>query len=588
VAADPWEHILPVLSNPAVSLQLYGHVQDQAMDQTRKYDPEAITEKLQSTIIGYVSNPPTEPLSEEDAAEGLPPKTRWLNVLAYRQGGKSLSAELAFWCKTEYTPGWEHVCAADDKDRADYLFERVIYNRERWPKELLAKQRHDREVRSLSLEKTVDGRPHGGKMAVITGGGAAAGVGRGTSSFHGSELPLWKNAAQQFSLIYPSMINRRLSLMLKESTPFPLNFPSAPWYRDECAMAKTGQSRSLYAFFPFWDGKLNQRAWPKGSAVTIEEQRLLDAYYKFGLRKRHLAFRREVMATDAEIMKRPELFKVYYPFDDITCWVSSGISIIKDRHLERHLTGLVNWLPHWTYHEYSPPIPGAKYVIGVDPSGYGVRDHASFQVLQVFEGEWEQVAVFASEADPPEVARKLAEVGRRYNNALVCVERNGVGLGIVTLLQEWEYPNIYYDRNRKPGIHTNSHEKLVSDLVDALDGELVLHDEKTVAELQTYQNDKLLEISTKSEALSVSSARGTIGTGRRARNHWDRASALMMAVQAARSIPQPRKPKQDPFDGKVVPFKGMTLDQIEDIERRYHGKRQKTGRATYQSVRRRK
>ena len=72
--------------------------------------------------------------------------------------------------------------------------------------------------------------------------------------------------------------------------------------------------------------------------------------------------------------------------------------------------------------EYEQPESGAVYVMGVDPAGYAARDHAAFQVLKIYDGEWTQVAAFGGITDPVLFAKKIYEVGRKYNNALVAVE----------------------------------------------------------------------------------------------------------------------------------------------------------------------
>jgi hypothetical protein len=108
-----------------------------------------------------------------------------------------------------------------------------------------------------------------------------------------------------------------------------MSMPSTEWWRDQCRDAKLGMGRWVYAFFPFWDGKLNRRPWPKNSKLTAEEVGLLDRYGHLGLKKENLAFRRLMMETDAEIRRNPDLFKVYYPFDDVSCWIATAGSVFR-------------------------------------------------------------------------------------------------------------------------------------------------------------------------------------------------------------------------------------------------------------------
>lgn len=420
-------------------------------------------------------------------------------------------------------------CIADVKSRAEYLHRRVHVTHRNWDERYRAETAASREMRQLTFA-------HGGRMRVLTGDGDAVGIGQSPDSFHGSELPYWRDAGRQFSMIYPSIINRNHSLVVLESTPSPMIEPSAEWWRDQCNSAKEELDRWQYLFLPFWDGKLNARPWKPEDRPSREELALLDKYGHLGLRLENLAFRRTMMDTDSKIRRNPDLFRVYYPFDDITCWVSSAGAIFRpdvlDKHAQRAMTEWVG-----PYMEYEQPEPGAVYVIGVDPAGYGLRDHASFQVLKVWHGEWTQVATFAAVAHPKVFADKLIEVGLKYNNAMVGVESNGVGTATLALLEAAKYPRLYYSAPYKPGIPATKqgNAEMLSFLQDALMDEFMqgkINDDRTVAHLGTYKQDKLVEQSETSELL------GTAAGRRRERHHWDRISALMIACKLAREAPR--------------------------------------------------
>ena len=551
------EEALAALGDPAISLRAYASIIDQKTGQEHTYDPFAITKRLQETVVSYYSEPPETPFGQ----------TKWLTVLGYRQGGKSLTAELCGYVRSAYTPGHDHVCIADNRDRAEYLHRRIHLTHSRWPEPVRAPTVPNREVRQLTFQ-------HGGKMRVLSGESGAVGIGQSPDSFHGSELPYWRNAGHQFSMIYPSMINRDRSLVLLESTPSPMSEPSAEWWRDQCRDAKMGLGRWVYAFFPFWDGQLNKRQWPKGAALENEEIELLNRFGQKGLTKENLAFRRLMLETDAEIRRNPDLFKVYYPFDDVSCWISSIGSVFHSDLLKKHQNSvLVPW--NGPYMEYEEPEPGAVYVMGVDPAGYAARDHASFQLLKVYDGEWTQVATFGATTDPVVFARKINAVGRKYNNALVAVESNGVGVATLALLEELGYPNIYYEKAYKPGIAATSKSVtiMLSYLQDALRDELILRDEDTVDQLGSYREDKQTERSAASEILHS----GKPGK-RRGRHHWDKISALQLACTAARYAPRRYKDTGPPTGlENVLLFRDMTYNQVESFRKESSkGKKKRT------------
>ena len=56
---------------------------------------------------------------------------------------------------------------------------------------------------------------------------------------------------------------------------------------------------------------------------------------------------------------------------------------------------------------------------------------------------------------PREMARKIAELGRLYNEALLAVERNNHGHGVLAHLRAEQYPNIF-QQNRQDGWLTSA------------------------------------------------------------------------------------------------------------------------------------
>tara|TARA_X000001382_G_scaffold125195_1_gene110436 strand:- start:431 stop:1306 length:876 start_codon:yes stop_codon:yes gene_type:complete len=266
-----------------------------------------------------------------------------------------------------------------------------------------------------------------------------------------------------------------------------------------------------------------------------------------------------MIETDAEIRRNPDLFRVYYPFDDISCWIASIGSVFHSTLLKRHQDSfLVPW--NGPYMEYEKPEAGAVYAIGVDPAGYAARDHAAFQVLKVYDGEWTQVAAYGGVTDPVVFAKKINEVGKKYNNALVAVESNGVGVATLALLEELGYSNLYYEKPYKPGIAATAKSvtMMLSYLQDALKDELILRDEDTVGQLGSYREDKRTERSAVSEMLHS----GKTGK-RRDRHHWDKISALQIACLAARMCPRRYRKGTPKGLENVLLFKDMKYSEVE-------------------------
>ena len=564
--------LLDELRDARVTLPAFGQVLDQATGRTTDYDPNRIAPELQWTILDFYGNPPRD----EDG------RKKWLTVLSSRQVGKSFVSAAATYVRTAYSPGSYSAVIADIKERAEDLFRNINLIHEHLPDDIRMPTIPNRESRQLTFL-------HGGKLRTLSAESNMVGIGRAVDNLHASEIPFWGNAAEVFNGLIPAFINRAESAILMESTPAPMHHPSAEWYRDQCAAARRGQGRWLFCFVPFFQSRLNERRWQKDWHLTQEEAELME---KFGGEQEHglglpyltlenLAFRREMMDVDQELRRNPDLFKVFYPTDPLTCWQQSGGAAIPAHALTRHQNGvLVPWNKGDTYKAYANPRAGALYVIGAVPAGWMGGDEASFQVLEIWEDRWEQVATFSSnEIDPPTFAALLIDEAAKWNDATIVVESNGVGLGTLAILVQAQnagnLKNLYYSKRgvkSKPGIAATKQSvaRALGLLIDALIDKLVLRDEDLVEQLSTYRHDKATVDSEARQLLSP----GKLGRGRRAKHHWDKVSSLLWAVVAAYEEPvkfRPSSVRQD--HGEVAPSdpREFTADQwtahVEEVKR---------------------
>mgnify|MGYP001572067549 CR=1 FL=1 len=537
------------LRSPGKCLPTLGYVLDQETSKYVKYDPRRLTNTLQDIILSYYDDPPL-------TAEG---QTKWLTVLTARQMGKSLTGEYAAYPKVAYSPGFDHTCIADTKDRAEYLHNRVHQLHLKWEESVRSPTMSVRETRQLTFDPK-----YGGKMRVLSAEAGAVGIGQSPDSFHASEPPFWSDFSGTMSLIYPSIINRSNCYALFEATPWEAG---CDWH-NHCIEAERGTGRHMYKFIPFWDGVLNRRIWNTDWSLDPDEEALLQGYGAKGLTLDNLAFRRLMLDTDPEIRRNPNLFKVFYPFDDITCWQSSAVSAIPRHAIERHQkVGL--WDSDLEYFEMEPPDSEGVYVMGVDPCGYAARDHAAFQVIRLYEDAWVQVARYAGHTEPTKFTEIIEQKAKRYNKATIVVESNGVGQAVLALLRDHEYPNVFCDKLGRPGFVSSSQslDRATGYLIDALIDNLILWDKQTVEQLLTYKHDKRIE-----ESASTELIRGAPSTKRRDRHHWDLVSALIFAVFSSRLLGSQRR-KAPAFETGISPihpglytFQGQT-EKIK-VERR--------------------
>ena len=585
------DELLLQLRDPRVTVPEFCSVVDQKTEDIIQYDADRVCPRLQHSILGFMGDTPRDD-------DGM---TQWLIVNASRQTTKSTTTALAMANLAEYTPGAFAAIIADKKERAEDLFRAIDISYEYKPEEVKYPTIPNRESRQLTFT-------HKGKIRTLAANQENVGIGRGASYLHMSEVPFWNDPADVWFKMGPAFRNRQNAVIVMESTPAPMSEPGAEWYRDMCAEARKGHGRLKFLFVPFYESKLNERIWKDGWRLDSTEMKLME---KYGpptgmepvsmsgaeyLTLENLAFRRRVMEEDKLIRRYPELFFVFYPVNSITCWQQPGGGAIPVHVLEKHLeANLVPWAPKDNmYMEYKKPNPDAVYVIGVDPAGFGSGDQASFQVLEVWEDEWVQVATFSSnQPNPPEVARYVLEAAKRYNNAEVVVENNGVGAGILSVLElasdyngvvlvdksglerKYHLKNLYYHKRgstrASPGIsaskRTNS--EAMAAMIDALMDRLTLNDAETVEQLRSYRRDKELEDSEKFKLLQPNK----LGRGRRAKHHWDRISALLWACLVARDLPVRYKPKtqeeknkeeKDLYNLLSKPFDAWTYEEQQE------------------------
>lgn len=541
----------------AWTVQEYATVHDQTTSAFIPFNPNRVAPRVQNGILDFVANAP----------RNIDGYKLWLNVLASRQVGKSVTTVLALQAKTAYSPGVYSATMADTKERAETLFRAALFSQEHWDAATQMPTIKAAESRQLTFV-------HGGKYKTLSMGGNMVGIGRAVDNLHISEPVFTPGIAEAWNGILPAIINRAEACVIKECTPGPMHQPGAEWFKAECAASRKGIGRSRFLFEPFFGSLLNVRTWHDDWKLTKEEQKLID---KFGPKKgeplsdydnftyltlENLAFRREIMDNDSEVRRHPELFLIYYPTDPITCWQAVSGGAIPGHVLERHLLGdLVEWDKGANYMRYKEAVdPVAPHVIGVDPAGWMGGDQASFQCLEVYADAWTHVSEFSSnQIDPPTFARVIIEEAERLNHAWVICENNGVGLATLAILEmatsptgtvlkdangierRYHLKNLYYHQlagnaGNKPGIAAGAKTNIesLSALVDGLMDKITTRSAEFVDQAGSYRNDKTVQTS---EAFAILNP-GQMQAKRKPKHHWDRVSAFCWAAYMARRMPQ--------------------------------------------------
>ena len=166
---------------------------------------------------------------------------------------------------------------------------------------------------------------------------------------------------------------------------------------------------------------------------------------------------------------------------------------------ERKNTDLVP-APYGELAIWDHPNPDGVYVIGADVAeGLG---HGDFSCLHVIDANNQSVvATWHGHIDPDMFGVVIAEIGWKYNYALVAVENNNHGLTTLKAMQRYGYKNLYRQRRvaqRNPeateilGWRTTAASKplAVDELAAAIrDEDIELRCERTIAELKSFVRD---------------------------------------------------------------------------------------------------
>ena len=145
---------------------------------------------------------------------------------------------------------------------------------------------------------------------------------------------------------------------------------------------------------------------------------------------------------------------------------------------------------------YSKPKPGRSYLLSADVAEGlgGEHDASAFHVLdmvtldQVVEFSDNQIGTYA-------FAKIINEIGKHYNESMVVIENNALGVAVLDRLSaDLDYSNIYYSRSSKKsskmGFTMNSHTRplvmnLLSNLIE--NKHVKIKSSRLLGEIQTLE-----------------------------------------------------------------------------------------------------
>lgn len=289
-------------------------------------------------------------------------------------------------------------------------------------------------------------------------------IGRGTTIDFCllSELAFYNDIDRQLLSVIQSLAKGKHSRLIIESTAKGMNS-----FHVICMNADKGKSRFKMYFIPFYH-KLYLKQWKtemeeaeewfkstnSGNRMSPkdfeDDEKIL---YDKGCTIKSLMWRRFKL-LDMEL----EEFHQEYPSNLYEAFVASGNGLFKQSKVLERMEHIINPLnrdevdgeiPQSLYRFigrgleiYYLPKRGKRYFAGIDTAAGVGGDDSTISMID--DDGQEVLAFFSNKVSPHDYAEIINEIGRLYNYAFLCIERNSYGSVVLQQLREvHEYMNMY-------------------------------------------------------------------------------------------------------------------------------------------------
>jgi hypothetical protein len=419
-------------------------------------------------------------------------RVRALVLKARQQGISTYTAGRVFW-KTFYTPHTRSVVIAHDSATSDALFT--------MSKNFIDRMSDDFKpelIRSNAKEVKFSHNDSGFRL--YTAGSPEAGRGTTPTILHCSECAFWQSDEKILAGLFQGVSSADGTEIILESTA---NGATGAFYRMWKA-AERGENDYVPIFLPWFMTKEYTMTPPDNFQRNLEEEELSEQY---DLDDGQLWWRRMKIGEGGESKFRQE-----YPSTAEEAFVVSGKNVFNVEKLNKLETKAPKSLREFditmsSWEEkregnlsiWESPGFDQKFIIGADVAlGVG-QDYSAAVVLNK---ERQVVAVYRdNRVDPAMFGRDLFYLGRYYNNALLAVESNSMGISTLQKLKEMKYVNLYYqtqianltdEDGVRLGFRTTSASKpaIISNLKNWIDNdEVAIWSSDIVSELRDYVSD---------------------------------------------------------------------------------------------------
>jgi len=357
-------------------------------------------------------------------------------VLKARQMGITTWVAGRFFLKTITARGVMTVQVAQTREAAEGIFRIVQRFWECLPAELQEGPLRRSKANSGQMCFTA----LDSEFRVVSAGDENAGRGLTVQYLHCSEVSRWPGDAGA------TLAGLRAALapggeMVMESTP---NGAYGCFYEewgramDQRVSGSASQHEGglVRHFFPWWMEEAYVAA-PVADGLREEERQLVLTH---GLTAEQIGFRRGLEVSYRGLRSQE------FAEDAESCFKATGECCFEVEAVESRLASVsepIEVRRGGALQIWLPPVARKEYLVAVDTAGGGADgDFAAVQVIEV--GSGLQCAELQQRLGTLELARVSAELAKEYGGALIAVERNNHGAGVLAYLDSVErYARVY-------------------------------------------------------------------------------------------------------------------------------------------------
>jgi phage terminase large subunit-like protein len=359
-------------------------------------------------------------------------------VLKARQLGMTTYIAARFFIETIMRPGTLTVQIAHNQESAEQIF-RIVH---RFWENLPRGVHRGALIRSRANIRQIVFPRLDSEYRVATAADENAGRGLTIQNLHCSEVARWPRGGVEVLASLRGAVPPSGQIVL-ESTA---NGAGGLFYEEWQRADETGYRRH---FFPWWMEDRYQVRGPDAAALeadsfTDEEKALVQ---RWRLSEGQIAFRRKIQAG-----MRGQAVQEYAE-DPVSCFRASGECVFELETIEGRLGRIgrpVTVSDNGRLSIWLPPQGSHRYIIGVDPAGGGSEgDYGCAEVIDRTSGM--QCAELHGHYTPGELASKVADLARKYGDALIAVERNNHGHAVLSYLRIVEHATNIYRVEGKDG-----------------------------------------------------------------------------------------------------------------------------------------